>query len=249
MGPLTLAIVAGGVAAGFIQGLSGFAYALVATAIWVWLVEPQMLVPLVLCSSLIGQVASSHAIGSHFKLARAAPFLIGGAVGVPIGVATFHQINEDAFRFGVGLILILYCTATFAVANLPKITRGGKWADGIVGLVSGVMGGLGGLSGPAPIIWCALRGWDKNVQRATFQPLFFLVGVLTTAMYGATGGITAETLHALALVAPAVMVSSWLGARVYKAVPEQAFRKLLLVMLLISGLTLVGPPAFRWMGM
>jgi hypothetical protein len=31
-------------------------------------------------------------------------------------------------------------------------------ADGGIGLIGGMMGGLGGLNGPAPTLWCSLRG-------------------------------------------------------------------------------------------
>src|SRR5690606_23852364 len=107
--------------------------------------------------------------------------------------------------------------------------------------VSGVMGGLGGLSGPAPVIWCALRGWDKDVQRATFQPLFILVSVVTLLIYALAGDITADILGMLAIVTPVVLLSSWLGTKAYRRLPERAFRQTLLLLLLLSGVTLVLP--------
>jgi hypothetical protein len=107
------------------------------------------------------------------------------------------------------------------------------------------MGGLGGLSGPAPIIWCTLRGWSKNVQRATFQPLFMLIGSLTLTVHVFAGTITKQTLQVAALVAPAVMLSSWVGARAHHHIPDRAFRKMLLLLLFASGLTLVVPPVLK----
>jgi uncharacterized membrane protein YfcA len=131
------------------------------------------------------------------------------------------------------------------VSNLPRVKAGGALADGCVGGISGIMGGLGGLSGPAPIIWCGLRGWDRHTQRATFQPLLIVVGILTLLVYGFTGGITAQSLHLAALVAPAIIVSSWLGAKAYQRIPEAAFRKLLLLLLLASGFTLLVPSIYK----
>jgi len=241
MNLLTLGIVGGAFLAGFIQGLSGFAYALIATTIWVWFVEPKILVPLVLSSSLVGQIATTHAVGSHISMARVSPFLIGALVGVPIGVSIFHMIDANTFRVATGVILIVYCSVMLLIPGVHKVAIGGRASDTAVGVVSGVMGGLGGLSGPAPVIWCALRGWDKDVQRATFQPLFILVSVLTLLLYAVAGDITADILRMLAIVAPVVLVSSWLGTRVYRRLPEQAFRQTLLLLLLLSGVTLVLP--------
>jgi len=242
---MTLGIIAGAIIAGFIQGLSGFAFSLVATSIWIWFIEPQALVPIVLCSSLLGQIVSSYAsIGKNFSMSRTSPFLIGGIVGVPIGVMIFHQINEVAFRLGVGLILIVYCSVMLADKGASRTIAGGKIADGVVGVISGIMGGVGGLSGPAPVIWCGLRGWDKNTQRATFQPLLILTGLLGILIYVLTGAISTETLHILAIVSPLVMLSSWMGAKVYGAVPESIFKKTLLLLLLLTGFFLIGPVTY-----
>jgi uncharacterized membrane protein YfcA len=159
----------------------------------------------------------------------------GGVIGVPLGVYIFQNMNDGIFRACVGTILVTYCSFMLMAAKLPTIKVGGRLADGGIGLVSGVMGGAGGLAGPAPIIWCALRGWDMHTQRATFQPLFIVIQVLTLAIYASTGAITSKTLHMFALVAPAVVIPTWLGAKAYKFIPEANFRKLLLLLLLMSG--------------
>ena len=41
MDPILVAVIAGAVVAGFVQGLSGFAFGMVAMAFWAWLVAPQ----------------------------------------------------------------------------------------------------------------------------------------------------------------------------------------------------------------
>jgi len=41
------------------------------------------------------------------------------------------------------------------------------------------MGGLGGLSGPAPSLWAALRGWERDTQRAMIQGFNLAMQALT----------------------------------------------------------------------
>ena len=53
---LTYYVLLGALVAGFVQGLSGFAFGLVAMAFWVWAVAPQLAGPLVVFGSLIGQL-------------------------------------------------------------------------------------------------------------------------------------------------------------------------------------------------
>jgi uncharacterized membrane protein YfcA len=108
-----------------------------------------------------------------------------------------------------------------------------------VGLIGGFMGGLGGLNGPAPTLWCALRGWSRHEQRAVFQAFSLCMQALTLAIYGATGLITRQTLFLFALVAPATVVPTLLGLRLYRRFSDAGFRRLILLMLSLSGAVLV----------
>ena len=47
---------------------------------------------------------------------------------------------------------IVYCSITLFRRAAPKVSWGGNWANGVVGLSGGVLGGLAGLSGPLPTI-------------------------------------------------------------------------------------------------
>jgi len=65
------------------------------------------------------------------------------------------------------------------VRRPPIVTGGGRLADAVVGFTGGVMGGMASLSGPAPVIWAQLRGWNMHEQRGVNQP--FNMAVLALA--------------------------------------------------------------------
>ena len=73
------------------------------------------------------------------------------------------------FRLFVGAILIVYCSYMLFLTDAKPSAAGGRLADGVAGLIGGTMGGLAGLPGPAPTLWCTVRGWDKDTQRCIFQ--------------------------------------------------------------------------------
>src|SRR4051794_25746334 len=154
----SLLVLAGAVVAGFVQGLSGFAVGLVAMAFWSYVLPPQVIAPLITLSSVTGQALTMRAVFGSLDLRLAAPMLAGGIAGVPVGVALLPFVNDVMFKFGVGLLLALYCPAMLLARNLPRIRFGGRWADAGAGLVGGVMNGIAGLGGPAPTLWCTLRG-------------------------------------------------------------------------------------------
>jgi uncharacterized membrane protein YfcA len=105
--------------------------------------------------------------------------------------------------------------------------------------VGGVMGGLGGLTGPAPTLWCALRGWDRDTQRVVFQSFNLVMQAVTMVAYVATGTIGLETLWLFAIVAPAMLVPTLLGAILYRRFSDAGFQRLILLLLTASGAILV----------
>jgi uncharacterized membrane protein YfcA len=233
------AVALGAAAGGFVQGLSGFAFGLVALAVWAWALDPVLAGPLVVCGSLLGQLLSVGTLRRGFDARRVLPFIAGGALGVPLGVALLHRIDPDAFKLGVGILLVLWSAAMLLARDLPRIAAGGRWADAAAGLLGGVMGGLGGLTGPAPTLWTVLRGWDRDAQRAVFQAFNLAMQGLTLAAYLATGALSAEAARLCLVVAPAMLVPALLGARLYRRFSDAAFQQVVLALLAASGAVLV----------
>ena len=168
------------------------------------------------------------------------PFLIGGVAGVPFGIALLEVIDVRVFRAVTGAALIIYCAGMLLLANLPAVHWGGRLANGIVGMIGGAMGGLAGLTGPVPTLWCSLRGWDKDTQRAIFQSFNLAMQIVTLVGYGWAGQLGGE-FGGLCLVAlPAILLPAWAGAMLYTRLSDVAFRRTILALLLISGVLLVG---------
>ncbi len=247
MDTLDLVVIGGAIVAGFVQGLSGFAFGLVAMAVWVWWLDPHVAGPMVIFGGLLGQILSLGTIRATFKLQRCGPVILGGALGVPIGVALLNTIQPSAFKLFVGLVLAITCPLMLAAKQIPKVSAGGKWADAGAGVIGGVMGGLGGLSGPAPTLWTALRGWSRDDQRAVIQSFNLAMQTLTMSAYIYSGIITAEMVRYFAIIAPAMLIPSLIGNRLYSRLGDDTFRRIVLVLLTISGLVIAlnaGPQLF-----
>lgn len=232
-------VVLGAAAAGFVQGLSGFGFSMVAMSVWAWALEPRLAAVLAVCGALTGQVVAAATVRRGFDKARLLPFVLGGLAGIPLGVALLPRLDMDAFKLVLGTLLVLWCPAMLLARHLPRITAGGRMADAAVGLSGGVMGGLGGFTGVLPTLWCTLRGLDKDVQRAIIQNFNLAMLLVTFTTYAATGLITRATLPLLALVIPAMLVPSLLGARLYAGISEARFRQVVLGLLTLSGVAML----------
>jgi uncharacterized protein len=127
-----------------------------------------------------------------------------------------------------------------------KPVEGGIPAEFGVGVANGLIGGLTGLGGIAVTIWCQLRGGPKDAQRAIFQPVMFATFAMTAISLAVAGAYTREAMKLYALALPALIVGIWCGLKLYGKLDDAAFRRVILILLLASGISLVVPAALRW---
>jgi ABC-type dipeptide/oligopeptide/nickel transport system permease component len=90
---LDLALFAAGTfAAAFVTGLVGFAFGIVAAAVWLHFLTPGQAAPLIVAFGLIVQGVSVWKLRRAVKINRIAPFIVGSAIGVPLGIwAALHR--------------------------------------------------------------------------------------------------------------------------------------------------------------
>jgi uncharacterized protein len=232
-------VVAGAALAGFVQGLSGFAFSLVAMSVWAWALTPQVAAPLAVFGALLGQVASLASVRSGFDFRRIAPLVVGGVLGVPIGVFILHNVDPVRFKLAIGAVLTIYGLYGLLTSAPHSIAWGGRGLDAFAGLIGGVLGGLAGMSGTVPAIWTQLRGWKRDLRRATMQVYNIAMHVTTLTVYSRTGTLDATTLKLFAVVAPAMLIPSFFGMRLYGRFSEKTFARVIFVLLLASGTALL----------
>ena len=240
---LLILLLAGAVLAGFVQGLSGFGFSMVAMSIWVWGLEPQLAAVMAVFGSLAGQLVGLYSVRRGLSLGALAPFLAGGLAGIPIGVVLLPQLDANLFKLALGLLLVVACPAMMFASRLPRLSissrLGARLGDGLAGLGGGFMGGLGGFTGVIPTLWCTLRGLPKDEQRSVIQNFNLATLSVTMAAYLATGAVTQPMWPLLPLVAVALVVPSLLGARLYHLLGEHDYRRVVLGLLTAMGAALL----------
>lgn len=239
MDSVYLVVILGTIVAGFIQGLSGFAFGLAAMSFWAWVLDPRLAATLAVFGALSGQILAAITVRRGVDLKRLLPFVLGGLLGIPLGVALLPRLDMDWFKAILGTLLVVWCPTMLFARNLPKISSGGRTADALVGMVGGVLGGVGGFAGTLPTLWCTLRGVDKDVQRAVIQNFNLSMLLVTMGTYLATGIVTREMLPFFGVVALAMPIPTLLGAKLYIGISEARFRQVVLGLLTASGVTLL----------
>jgi uncharacterized membrane protein YfcA len=224
--------------AAVVVGVSGFAFALVAAAVWLHVLTPVQTATLTISYGMIVQSVGAWKLRHAVSWPRLWPFLLGGAPGVAIGVSVLHWANPSYLRAGVGVFLVLFALYGLARPELRPV-RAGRGADMGVGLLSGMLGAMTGFAGILIVIWSGLRGWPRDIQRGVCAPASVALLAMCALAIGVSGAIERQTVELFVLGLPVLFAGNWVGLKLYGRLDEAGFRRIVLVLLLLSGIPLI----------
>ncbi len=236
------AVAAACFVAGFCSGVAGFAFVLVAAGMLLHFMPPALTAPVLVLGSLMAQAMNLPALWRHIEWPRMWRFIGLATLGVPLGLFLLWAGPARAIVAGVGVLLVVYAgymLARIALRMAPPRLAGGARADAAVALASGVLGGIGGFVGALVAMWADIQGWAPDRARALMQPFIVAMQAITAVGLGLGGFFTAHALWLTAAATPALVLGTWLGLRAYRVLPAQGFRIALLVLLLLSGASLL----------
>ena len=220
-----------------VSGVAGFGMGVVFAGVWAHILTPIQTATLIVGYGLVTQSYGIWKLRHALSWRRLAPFLIGGAVGAPIGALLLTYVDPTYLTPAVGVLLVLYSIYGLARPEIEPV-KVGLTADAGIGVINGLLGGLTGLVGIIVTIWCQLRGWPKDEQRAVFQPVMVAASALTAVSLSIAGVVTAETIKLYLLGLPLLLAGLWIGFKLYGKLNDALFRRVLLALLLVSGLVL-----------
>jgi len=236
---LTLMVTLIAIFAGsFAAGLAGFAFSATAGAILFHWVAPVEAVPLLLVCSITTQLFSVASLWRTMQWRQCLPYLAGGLVGIPVGARLLENFNSHTFAAGFGLFLICYSTYMLLRPNLA-FRAGSRFAEVAAGFAGGITGGATAFPGAIPTIWCNIRGLSKVEQRGIVQPFILLMQIATLVYFSKMGILASGTWTSYIWCLPAVIGGTWLGLKLFNRVDDVRFRRLILLFLLVSGVTLM----------
>ncbi len=248
MDSMYVVVALGAIVAGFVQGLSGFAFGMVAMSFWAWVLDPRLAATLAVFGALTGQVLAVFSVRRGFDIKQLLPFVLGGLAAIPIDVQLLPKLDMNLFKAFLGTLLVLWCPVMLMSKRLPRISFGGRLADAVVGMAGGIMGGIGGFTGTLPTLWCTLRGYERDVQRSIIQNFNLSMLMVTMATYFASGIVTRDMWPMFAIVAPAMLVPTLIGTRVYIGISDIRFRQVVLSLLTASGVALLASSLPKLLG-
>lgn len=184
--------------------------------------------------------------------------VIGLAVGLPVGVWAFGELEEGPLRLLIGIvviiatIMIVLTRESDALANWIKKTgwRPGSISGIVAGFFSGILGGAVSIPGPPMIIYGTFLletgFWERGKMKAIFTSFFALVMLYRLVLLGIAGALNSIIITEALLLLPVMLLGTWVGIKLYDKMPRKYFEWAVIVLLFIIGLLLVLGEVAPW---
>jgi uncharacterized membrane protein YfcA len=224
----------------FTQSVTGFGVALVGMPLLAWLLGVQVAAPLVALYGIVLNLAILWRYRIGFKSYAVSRLVISSVVGIPLGIWALEQLNEVIILKFLGLILISYSLYILVSPRLFKISQSHLWTYGF-GFVAGCLGGAYNAFGPPVIIYGQLKDWTHNEFKSNLQAFFLFNAAAVVFVHGMSGNLTDLVWRSFLVAIPACALGIIAGLSLDRFINQKSFGKLVVILLLGLGISLVGP--------
>ncbi|SCK12686.1 sulfite exporter TauE/SafE family protein [Vogesella sp. LIG4] len=166
--------------------------------------------------------------------------LSGALLGIGLGALAFGLLPAWSVKLVIGLLALLFAAQRLWLRFFPATPRQmGPLAGRIAGLFGGLTSTLAHAGGPPVLVYLFSRPLSKERFVATLAVFFTVVNLVKLLPYLALHLFTATVLWQCLLLSPLVPLGVWLGVRLQRRMPEQAFFSSAVALLALSGAQLV----------
>lgn len=223
--------------ASFVMGLAGFGIGLVALAFLPFLMPPATAIVLITLYAFAFALAVLVQLRQDVEPRALADLLVGTLAGTPLGVWGLAVLPAAALNRLIGLMLVV--AFVLEVRGLyPRRLAGRGWGLG-AGVLAGVIGGAVGTPGPPVILYAATQRWSPRAIKANLQAFFTVNQGVILVGYSWAGLLTREVAWLTASLAAPAVAGVVAGALLFGRVDQRLFRRVVFVLLLLSGLALL----------
>ncbi len=233
---LAIAAVLVGMAKTGVPGLGILVVPLVFHAVPDSRLAPAVLLPL-LCVADVAGVAIYRRHAEPARLWRLFPWVVVGMAG---GAAALAWLPGTVLRVTVGVVVLVMAGLHLLRTRLAEGAIPQDWRSALAfGLTAGFATTVANAAGPVMNLYLLGMGLPKDQFMGTGTWFFLIINLVKVPLYAAQGLFTVDGLLTDLLVLPGVGLGAWGGRRIYERLPATWFARVVMALVIASGLLLV----------
>lgn len=223
----------------FVYSLVGFGAGLVGVPLLLLFMDAKQVIPAFIAIIFINGLSLVREGRNHVQWKHVRRLWAGALFGVPIGVMCLKYLPSRAIAVGVNLLVCAF--ACFYLSGIKfRIKKDRPAVEAVIGLIGGILSGGTGAGGPPVVMYGILRDWRKDVFHSTMLVYFVGLGVWTNTSHLLMRMHSMETVRMILIGLIPAFSASWIGTKAKRKVDENLFRRIVLVVVIISSLLGIG---------
>ncbi len=222
----------------YVKGLCGFANTLVFTSIMGFGVDNVNISPVELVVGFPTNVILTWQNRTKLKRSIYLPLTLMVLAGSLPGAFLLRNVDAHIIKIIFGAVVILIGLEMFLREKSQKKYRENKVVLVIVGILAGLMCGLFGVGA---LLAAYISRVTDNMEefKANSAFIFIVDNLFRMVTYSVLGVITWESLRLSFLLMPVMLIGLFAGIRSSKILNEKIVKKLVIVLLVVSGIALI----------
>jgi len=217
----------------FIQGLTGFGMSIVAMPFLLRIMPLKEIVPVIIVLALFTNIYFLISFRKSIRFRKFVLLTAASLLFLPLGAYSLKHLNPDYLKliFGIlvtGFSLLLILKKTFPI-------RHEKSGYAITGALSGFLNGSLSLSGPPVVLFLSMQGTAKDTFRANITVYFMILNFVTMLVFLGNGLLNVVVFEKTLYFMAALIIGVFAGMMAFKKLKEEVFKRVVLMLLLLSG--------------
>lgn len=208
--------------AGFIQSFTGFGFALVATPLLFFLLDPKMAIVVVVCLGGVSIVVMTVIHRQSVDLRRVLYLSLGSVIGIPLGAYILLIIPQVSLKLVIAFVIIVL-TFLLVFNRFPYLKPFGFWHL-FIGFCSGLLNSSTSMGGPPMVLFLLSQKVTKVEFLGTISATFIILTAFTLGTFIAMDMVDTEILKIAGTSLPALAMGFLIGTRATKKVNNHIFR-------------------------
>jgi len=220
----------------FVQTVVGFAGSLIALPILLLSVALPDAIAYISIFYIFSSIFLINKEWNNIDFSILSKLAIPTIIGVIMGILVLAFTNPILLKRGLGIFIILYVIYVVLIKTDFQV---GKKITATLGILGGFFSGVFSTGGPLYVISVKNLAIDVKTFRATMIGIMGLITLVRIPMLSVSGILTLAHWKVALIIFPVFLLAQYIGKLVYSKIDEFYFKKVLLGLLLFSGIVLV----------
>lgn len=227
------------VAGGIVRGYTGFGSGLVIVPLLAFLWDPVNAIVLTVSLGLFATIQTSKSALKQTNWKVTIPMISAALIATPLGTFLLITLDPEIVRKIIAGIVLLVTVISLAGWSYKGPT--GAVPSFITGAVASVINGVAAVGGPVHVLYLISLPERPEIQRANMTIMTNFMGTIVLIYTLIAGEVSFQIVERIILFSIPFILSVWLGVKLFKLIPGESFKTIILcfLVLIVSGILFV----------